>query len=60
VIQEVVLRKWILLVSLVGTLALAAGLHHIVVLTARDTTFAKSFSGTCQWCHGDKYSGFGH
>ena len=49
------MRKWMVVVGIVGTLALLAGLHHVVVITARGTAFAAAFSGTCSWCHGDTY-----
>jgi hypothetical protein len=53
------MRSLAVFVGVVGTLALLAGLHHIVVLTARDTAFSNAFAPTCQWCHGDTYEGFG-
>lgn len=46
-------------VGVVGTLALLAGLHHIVVVNARGTAFSNAFAGTCAWCHGDRYEEFG-
>lgn len=52
------MKKWMVVIGFVGTLALLAGLHHIVVLTARDTAFSNAFAGTCKWCHGDEYSNF--
>lgn len=50
------MRKWIAIaVGTVGTLALLAGLHHVTVITARGTAFARAFDGTCAWCHGTVY-----
>jgi hypothetical protein len=46
-------------IGIVGTLALLAGLYHIVVVNARDTAFSNAFAGTCHWCHGNDYSSFG-
>ncbi len=51
--------KWMLVVGLVGGLGLMAALHHVVVITARGTSFSKAFAGTCQMCHGSAYSNFG-
>jgi cytochrome c553 len=53
------MTKWIIAVGLAGTLGLMAGLHHIVVLTARGTAFSDAFAGTCATCHGETYRGFG-
>lgn len=46
-------------IGVVGTFGLLAALHHVVVVTARGTGFSNAFAGTCQWCHGDTYAGFG-
>ncbi len=53
------MKTWMIAVGIVGTLALLAGLHHIVVITARGTAFSDAFAGTCATCHGDRYAGFG-
>jgi hypothetical protein len=55
-------RKWVIAAVLVGVLGffgLMAALHHVVVLTARGTSFSNAFSGTCSACHGGKYANFG-
>ncbi len=48
------MNKWIVVVAVAGILALIAGLHQVVVHTARGTPFANAFAGTCQWCHGGR------
>jgi mono/diheme cytochrome c family protein len=53
------MKIWAIGIGIVGTLALLAGLHHIVVVTARGTAFSNAFAGSCHWCHGDAYEGFG-
>lgn len=57
--REEVMRIAKIAIGFVGTLALLAGLHHIVVVNARGTAFSNAFAGTCSWCHGDTYDGFG-
>mgnify|MGYP006276651303 CR=1 FL=1 len=47
------------IVGVVGTLALLAGLHHIVVVTTKGTAFSAAFAPTCSWCHGGAYAGWG-
>lgn len=49
----------LILISVLGTFGLMAGLHHFVVLTARGTAFSNAFAGTCSACHGGKYYNFG-
>ncbi|MGF1447688.1 MAG: hypothetical protein ACFBRM_16040 [Pikeienuella sp.] len=53
------MKRWIIVVGIIGTLGLLAALHHVVVITARGTAFSNAFAGTCQACHGDLYKGFG-
>lgn len=53
------MKGWIAVIGVIGGLALLAGLHHIVVITARGTAFSNAFAGTCAACHGDTYQGFG-
>lgn len=57
--SENAMNKWVIAVGLMGTMALLAGLHHIVVMSARGTSFSNAFAVTCHLCHGDKYDGFG-
>lgn len=52
----VAMRKWIVLVGFVGCLGLLAALHHVVVITAAGTGFARAFDPTCSWCHGPAYT----
>ena len=53
------MARWMIAVGIAGSLALLAGLHHVVVITARGTAFSDAFAGSCAWCHGDRYAGFG-
>ena len=52
------MKKWMILVAVLGCFGLLAALHHVVVLTARGTQFAGAFQSTCSWCHGGKYDGW--